>query len=116
MSARGRVGAAYVGPVPLGQGHTLGDVMPEWVRTAVLRVPGVEHVDMTLTFDPPWTPERINDRVRHGRSFRESPSRRGLQGLGGAHDGIVGTHGLARWMDVAMTRWLGRRMKPITVT
>jgi len=41
---------------------------------------------------------------------------RGLQGLGGAHEGIVGTHGLARRMDVAMTRWLGRRMKPITVT
>ena len=43
------------------RGH---DVMPEWVRTAVLRVPGVEHVDVTLAFDPPWTPERINDRVR----------------------------------------------------
>ena len=40
----------------------------------------------------------------------------GLQGLGGAQDGVVGIHGLARWMDVAMTRWLGRRMKPITVT
>lgn len=38
------------------------------------------------------------------------------QGGYGAHDGVVGTHGLARWMDVAMTRWLGRRMKPITVT
>ena len=33
-----------------------------------------------------------------------------------AHGGVVGTHGLARWMDVAMTRLLGRRMKPITVT
>ena len=40
-------------------GCPIHDVMPEWVRTAVMRVPGVEHVDVTLTFDPPWTPDRI---------------------------------------------------------
>jgi radical SAM protein len=40
-------------------GCPIHDVMPEWVRSAVMRVPGVEHVDVTLTFDPPWTPERI---------------------------------------------------------
>jgi hypothetical protein len=49
-------------------------------------------------------------------SVRSQDNRRGLQGLSGAHDGVVGTQGLARWMDVAMTRRLGRRMKPITVT
>jgi hypothetical protein len=47
---------------------------------------------------------------------RESPSRRELQRFGGAHDGVVGTQGLASWMDVAMTRLLGRRTKPITAT
>ena len=46
------------------------DVMPEWVREAVMKIPGVEHVDVTLTFAPPWTPDRIataggtNDRAR----------------------------------------------------
>jgi metal-sulfur cluster biosynthetic enzyme len=40
-------------------GCPIHDVMPDWVRTAVKRVPGVEHVEVTLTFDPPWTPERI---------------------------------------------------------
>jgi metal-sulfur cluster biosynthetic enzyme len=40
-------------------GCPIHDVMPEWVRRAVLVVPGVECVDVTLTFDPPWTPERI---------------------------------------------------------
>jgi metal-sulfur cluster biosynthetic enzyme len=29
------------------------------VRRAVLGIAGVEQVDVTLTFDPPWTPERI---------------------------------------------------------
>jgi metal-sulfur cluster biosynthetic enzyme len=33
--------------------------MPEWVRRAVMDVPGVETVEVTLTFDPPWTPDRI---------------------------------------------------------
>jgi len=40
-------------------GCPIHDVMPEWVRTAVTRVPGVERVDVTLTFEPAWTPERI---------------------------------------------------------
>jgi len=40
-------------------GCPLHAVMPEWVRQAVARVPGVGAVDVTLTFDPPWTPERI---------------------------------------------------------
>jgi metal-sulfur cluster biosynthetic enzyme len=33
-------------------------------RTAVLGVPGVEKADVELTFDPPWTPERISPLIR----------------------------------------------------
>jgi metal-sulfur cluster biosynthetic enzyme len=40
-------------------GCPIHDVMPDWVRQAVGKLPGVERVDVTLTFDPPWTPERI---------------------------------------------------------
>ncbi len=40
-------------------GCPIHDVMPEWVREAVMRVPGVESVEVTLTFDPPWTPELL---------------------------------------------------------
>lgn len=40
-------------------GCPIHDVMPEWVRTAVMAIPGVERADVTLTFDPPWTPARI---------------------------------------------------------
>jgi metal-sulfur cluster biosynthetic enzyme len=43
-------------------GCPIHDVMTEWVRRAVLEVPGVEHVDVTLTFDPPWSPARIATR------------------------------------------------------
>ena len=40
-------------------GCPLHAVITEWVQRAVLGIPGVEHVDVSLTFDPPWTPARI---------------------------------------------------------
>lgn len=40
-------------------GCPVHDVMPGWVRAAVSAIPGVERVDVTLTFDPPWTPARM---------------------------------------------------------
>jgi MoaA/NifB/PqqE/SkfB family radical SAM enzyme/metal-sulfur cluster biosynthetic enzyme len=40
-------------------GCPLHAVMPEWVREAVRGLPGVTDVEVELTFDPPWTPERM---------------------------------------------------------
>jgi len=40
-------------------GCPLHEVMTGWVRDAVMKVPGVESVEVEVTFDPPWTPERI---------------------------------------------------------
>jgi metal-sulfur cluster biosynthetic enzyme len=40
-------------------GCPLHDSMKAWVSEAVRRVPGVDHVDVTITFDPPWTPGRL---------------------------------------------------------
>jgi metal-sulfur cluster biosynthetic enzyme len=44
-------------------GCPIHDVMPGWIRDAVMRIPGVEHVDVHLTFDPPWTPGRMEKRA-----------------------------------------------------
>jgi metal-sulfur cluster biosynthetic enzyme len=41
-------------------GCPLHTVMADWVRAAAARVPGVERVTVEVTFDPPWTPERIH--------------------------------------------------------
>jgi metal-sulfur cluster biosynthetic enzyme len=41
------------------QGCPLHDSMTEWVRQAVRRVPGVDEVEVAITFEPAWTPERI---------------------------------------------------------
>lgn len=40
-------------------GCPLHDVMTEWVRAAVAAMPGVARCDVTLTYDPPWSPARI---------------------------------------------------------
>lgn len=54
-----RPGAVGVTMTLTAPGCPIHDAMQDWVRAAVLGVPGVEHVEVTLTFDPPWTPERI---------------------------------------------------------
>ena len=46
------------------QGCPLHDSMTEWVRQAVATVPGVADVEVVLTFEPPWTPERMGQGVR----------------------------------------------------
>ena len=38
--------------------------MPEWVREACEVVSGVARVEVSMTFDPPWTPDRMSDEAR----------------------------------------------------
>jgi radical SAM protein len=57
VSVRGR--DVHVTMTLTTPGCPIHEVMPEWVRSAVLRVPGVAHVEVDLTFDPPWSPDRI---------------------------------------------------------
>jgi metal-sulfur cluster biosynthetic enzyme len=40
-------------------GCPLRETMAEWARAAVAAIPGVERVDVAITFDPPWTPARM---------------------------------------------------------
>jgi len=37
----------------------LHDTMSAWVRQAVGNISGVDVVDVAVTFEPPWTPDRI---------------------------------------------------------
>jgi metal-sulfur cluster biosynthetic enzyme len=46
-------------------GCPIHDSMAEWVHQAVMKIPGVTETEVVITFDPPWTPERITlDRSR----------------------------------------------------
>ncbi len=38
--------------------------MPIWVEDAVSAVPGVSGCKVTITFDPPWTQDRMSDEAR----------------------------------------------------
>jgi FeS assembly SUF system protein len=38
--------------------------MPEMVRTAVETVQGIGKVTVNMTFDPPWTPEKMSDEAK----------------------------------------------------
>jgi FeS assembly SUF system protein len=38
--------------------------MPGWVENAVGAVEGVSGVDVKMTFDPPWTPDRMSEEAQ----------------------------------------------------
>ena len=42
----------------------VADQIVEQAREAVAGVEGVENADVQLTFDPPWTPDRIQPLIR----------------------------------------------------
>jgi metal-sulfur cluster biosynthetic enzyme len=42
-------------------GCPAGPMIQEGIHEAASRVPGVEHVDIELTWEPPWTPELMSD-------------------------------------------------------
>ncbi len=42
-------------------GCPAGPLIAQDMDRAAHEVPGVEEVDLELTFDPPWTPDRMSD-------------------------------------------------------
>ena len=38
--------------------------MPGWVQNAVSAVEGISDVDVTMTFDPPWTHDRMSEEAQ----------------------------------------------------
>ena len=42
-------------------GCPVGPMIEEQVREMASSVPGVEHVEAELTWDPPWTPDRMSE-------------------------------------------------------
>ena len=42
-------------------GCPVGPLIQEDIDRVVREIPGVDDVEVELTFDPPWTPERMSD-------------------------------------------------------
>lgn len=38
--------------------------MPDWVKDAVMTVPGIRSCTVDLVFDPPWDPSRMSDEAK----------------------------------------------------
>lgn len=38
--------------------------MPIWVQDACARVDGIRRVEVSMVFDPPWTPDRMSEEAR----------------------------------------------------
>lgn len=45
-------------------GCPVAEEMPGWVEGAVRGIDGVEDVVVEMTFDPPWTPEKMSDEAK----------------------------------------------------
>jgi metal-sulfur cluster biosynthetic enzyme len=54
-----RNGAVTVTMTLTTPGCPIHEAMSAWVRQAIMKLPGVETVEVIITFDPAWTPERI---------------------------------------------------------
>lgn len=45
-------------------GCPLAQMITEYVGRRIHQIDGVEHVDVELTFDPPWSPEMMTEDAR----------------------------------------------------
>lgn len=66
---------AYVQLTLTTPGCPLIATIIEDVRAAIRRIDGIEQVKVDLTFDPPWTPDRMSDEARELLGFPARPAR-----------------------------------------
>jgi probable FeS assembly SUF system protein SufT len=45
-------------------GCGMGDVLADEVKTKLVTLPPVQEVDVVVSFDPPWSPERMSEAAR----------------------------------------------------
>jgi metal-sulfur cluster biosynthetic enzyme len=62
-------GAVRIAMTATTPGCPATSFLKEGVQAAASTVPGVVSVDVTMTFEPPWTPDRIEQAVRASLGF-----------------------------------------------
>lgn len=51
------------------QACPVGPMIQMQAEAAVKSVPGVNQVDVRIVFDPPWTPDKMSERLKKARSM-----------------------------------------------
>jgi len=51
------------------QACPVGPLMQMQAEAALKSIPGVNQVDVRLTFDPPWTPDKMSERLKKARQM-----------------------------------------------
>lgn len=64
-------GAAHIIMTATTPGCPAASFLKEGVANSACLVPGVESVDVTMTFEPPWQPSMISPGVRSELGFAE---------------------------------------------
>ncbi|UCH73198.1 MAG: SUF system Fe-S cluster assembly protein [Rhodospirillales bacterium] len=54
-------GAVRIGMTLTAPACPVAGEMPQWVADAVAAVDGVGEVEVSMVWDPPWTPDRMSD-------------------------------------------------------
>jgi len=57
----GSDGSARIGMTLTAPACPVAGEMPQWVADAVAAVDGVGEVEVSMVWDPPWSPERMSD-------------------------------------------------------
>jgi metal-sulfur cluster biosynthetic enzyme len=64
-------GVAHITMTATTRGCPAASFLKEGVANSACLVPGVESVDVTMTFDPPWEPRMISPGVKASLGFAE---------------------------------------------
>jgi len=51
------------------QGCPIGPLLQMQTEAALKSIPGVNQVHVRMVFDPPWTPDRMSERLKKARSM-----------------------------------------------
>jgi metal-sulfur cluster biosynthetic enzyme len=63
-------GAVYILMTLTAPGCPVGDLIAQEIQDRVMTLPGVKEVQVDITFDPLWTPDRITEEGREAlRAF-----------------------------------------------
>jgi metal-sulfur cluster biosynthetic enzyme len=73
VSVDGKSGVVRVLMTLTSIGCPLFDQIAIPMRSAIKKLDGVTKVDIDLTFDPPWSPEKMSDEAKAQLGFRPPP-------------------------------------------